>query len=70
MDGTAQHAGVAEVELKAFCFEQLPGLAGFFAPLFGKVDIGPTGKTVFKIPLAFAMSHENKLKHDEFLYER
>ena len=63
MDGTAQDTGVGDVKVIAFGFEQFTGLSSFFTTFFGQIHIGPARETVFQIPLAFAMSHQYKLKH-------
>ena len=68
VDGAAQNARVSDIEVVAFGLKQLSGFAGFFLTLLGQIDIGPTGEAVFQIPLAFAVTHQYKLKHKVNLY--
>ena len=49
---------VSNVELKTCFLEQTAGLASLALPLFSEVNIVSTGKTVFLVPLAFAVSEK------------
>src|SRR5690606_3497467 len=62
-DGALQNRAECQVKFVAFLFEQLARLARLFAPRFGEVDIGPAGETVFKVPLALAVAHQDDLIH-------
>src|SRR5690606_20800892 len=62
-DGALQHRAIGQVEFKALFFEQFARLARLLATQFGKVDIGPAGETVFKVPLAFAVAHQDEFVH-------
>ena len=54
---TREHRGVSQIEAVALVFKQFARLARLLAPGLGQIDIGPAGKTVFEIPLAFAVTH-------------
>ena len=62
-DGALEHGRVGQVEGVAFFLEQFARLAGLFAARVGQVDVGPAGETVFQIPLAFAVAHQNEFMH-------
>src|SRR5690606_5001658 len=62
-DGPLQHRTEGQVELKAFFLQQFARLARLFAPGVGQVDIGPAGETVFEVPLALAVAHQDDLVH-------
>src|SRR5690606_17921076 len=64
-DGALEHRGISQVELEALFLEQFAGLTGLLAPGIGQVDVRPARKAVFKIPLAFAVAHQNKFMHDK-----
>ena len=44
-------------------FQRVPCFAGFVDAALRQVDISPTGKPVFKIPHALAVTDENQCCH-------
>ena len=67
MDGTFQHRGISKIEAEAFVFQQFARRFRFANTFFGQVNIIPTGKTVFVVPLAFAMTYQNQLSYSHIL---
>ena len=61
-----KYAGVGQIELVTLRTQQFTCLLSLLAPLLGEVDIDPAGKTVFEIPLALAVAHENEFMHKVF----
>src|SRR5690606_2656872 len=62
-DGALEHGTIGQVEFEAFLLEQLACLARLLAPGFGQIDVGPAGETVFEVPLALAVAHQDKFVH-------
>ncbi|CFP64848.1 Uncharacterised protein [Bordetella pertussis] len=62
-DGALEHRGIGQVEGVTLALEQFARLAGLLAAGFGQVHIGPARETVFQVPLAFAVAHQNKFVH-------
>ena len=62
-DGALEHGGVGEVKLESLLLEQFARAARLLPAGFGQIDIGPARKTVFEIPLAFAVTHEDNFIH-------
>ncbi len=63
MDGTPQHGGVGEVEPESGLFQEPASLTRLRLTLFGQVDIGPAGKTIFAVPSGLAVAHEDHFVH-------
>ena len=55
-DGSPQHRGKGDIEIKAFFEQQLAGRMGLGTAFFGEVNIGPAGEPILEIPLAFAVA--------------
>jgi hypothetical protein len=58
-----EHAGVGQVEVVTFAFEQLAGVLGLFDAGFREVHVGPAGEAVFKVPGRFAVAYEHEFVH-------
>ena len=58
--GARENGGKASVEGKAHGLEAPAGGLGFGDALFGQVGISPAGEKVFQIPLALAVTDEDK----------
>ncbi len=67
VDGTFQHGGISKVEAEAFVFQQFARCFRFANAFLGQVNIIPTGKAVFVVPLAFAMTNQNQLSYSHIL---
>ena len=50
-----QNGGVGQVKSKTFFKKKVTGCISFFSSLIGQVDIGPTRKPIFQIPLTLTM---------------
>ena len=68
VDGALEHAGVAEVELIAFCFQQPACVLGLLHAGGGQVDIGPAGEAVVEVPGGFAVADENEFVHGDRVF--
>ena len=42
------------------CAQQLARCLRLATAVFGQIDIGPAGKTIFEIPLAFAVTQQHQ----------
>ncbi|CCJ97405.1 hypothetical protein BN130_4007 [Cronobacter malonaticus 507] len=63
MDGTFQHGGISKVKAVAFVFQQLARSFRFADAFFRQVNVIPTGKAVFVVPLAFTVTNQNQLSN-------
>ncbi|CCJ91687.1 hypothetical protein BN132_3615 [Cronobacter turicensis 564] len=63
VDGTFQHGGISKIKAVAFVFKQLACGFRFADAFFRQVNVVPTGKAVFVVPLAFAVTNQNQLSN-------
>ena len=67
VDGTFQHRGISKIKAEAFGLQQFTRCFCFAYAFFGQVNIIPTGKAVFVVPLTFAVAHQNQLSYSHIL---
>jgi hypothetical protein len=62
-DGAGEQRRERDVERVASLTEETGGLVRFCVTLRREIHVGPAGKTIFEIPLAFAVTHQYKFIH-------
>jgi hypothetical protein len=67
MNGALQDAGVGQIKLITFRFQQAAGILGLLDACGGEVDIGPASEAIFKIPGGLAVANQNEFIHIERL---
>ena len=63
LDRPRLDAGETGIRIDAAFFHQLSGGFCLFNALFGDIDIPPSGKAVFEIPLRLAVAKKDELRH-------
>jgi hypothetical protein len=64
VNGSFEHAGVAQIKIVAVVFECVSGLFGLRHASGGQFNIGPTGETVFQVPQRFTVAYQYELVHE------
>ena len=67
VDGTFQHRGVSKIKGEAFILQQFTCRFGFAYAFLRQINVVPTGETVFVVPLAFAVAHQNQLSYSHIV---
>ena len=64
VNGSPQHARVAQIKIESVVFESEACLFGLRHAGGGQFNIGPTGKPVFQVPQRFAVAYEYEFVHE------
>src|ERR1043166_7353248 len=59
-DGALQYRRMRDVELETFGRHETASFARFRASLFGEIDVGPAGETIFFVPDTFAVTEQDE----------
>src|SRR5262245_25022577 len=64
-DGTLEHGSKSDIERDSLLKEYLSSATRFLNAAFRHVHVRPTGKTIFTVPIALAVSKQNEFLHGE-----
>ncbi|MNI70711.1 hypothetical protein D3C73_1265390 [compost metagenome] len=67
VDGTFEHRSVSKIEAVAFLSQQFARRFCFAYAFLGQINIVPTGKAVFVVPLTFTVTYQNQLSYSHTL---
>src|SRR5208283_5771427 len=68
--GALEQRGVGDIEGVSLLLQDASAFERLGPALFRKVHIGPSGKPVLPVPLAFAVTHQDQLEHRSSLAAR